>query len=459
MTAEHVVTTCRSAAALALAAAVDVLAVATDPYSGQSIQSVLDRWGLVEQVVPLPALVTPGGVAWDTRAAVQQWASEAVEHRAAVRAVLAEAAPVVEQAAARWWDAVAAALRGEPPQAPPGAGAAPRGVGAPVARALRRRYTVPASAPARPTVAVVVRAGDRGTALSRVLDGLLEQTFTDWRAVVVDDGGDPAVVDALVAERRDELAGRQSVLHHRRALGPGAAANRGLRASDSELVLLLDTDLADDLGDLPGGMGSASFLQRAVAHLEDPLLEDDGVVVGAAASGRHAADPRPEAVTLTGVLAGGPARPGPFVYRRAVHGVLGDYDETLAGPGQWEFGLRFLETFTVGLLSGSGSGNRRERSGDDPAAARRRDELAVRERHLKQWTAEHGIGLPLHLGWAVGERTDALLRRLDAAEALNHELLDAVRAQAVQLERLELAVSQQGFVAFWRRLWQALVRR
>ncbi|MEX5302397.1 glycosyltransferase [Kocuria sabuli] len=446
LAADHLVTTCPRAVALGLAAGADVLSVGTEKYAAERMEAVLRRWGLTENVVPLAALLTPGATAWDTRAAVQQWATETVEQRAAVRSALAEAVPALHAAGDRWWDGVVVALRGGEPQRLSSTAVAPRGVGAPVVRSLRRRYTTPAAPPARPTVAVVLRTRGRPAALSRALDDVLAQTFTDWRLVVVDDGGDPAVVDRLLAERQDELAGRATVLHHRRGLGPAAAANRGLRATDSELVVLRDDHEP----------WTPTFLQRAVVRLEDPLTTDDGVVVHAQAG--EPAPAGPAAPTLTGALGGERAAPGSFVYRRAVHGVLGDYDESLAAAAGWEFALRFLETFTVGLVRGHphpvrARGN--EGSGAGPAL-RGRDELLVRERHLKQWTGENGVGLPLYLSREIREQAEGLHARLDGSEAVARELLELVREQSARIEQLERAVAERGFTAFWRRVWRAV---
>lgn len=446
LAADHLVTTCPRAVALGLAGGADVLPVGAEKYAIERMETVLSRWGLTGHVVPLAALITPGGTAWDTRAAVQQWTAEALEHRTAVRSALAEAVPALRAAGDRWWDGVVEALRGGRPQLLASAAVARRGVGAPVVRDLRRRYAVPAAPAARPTVAVVLRTRGRPAVLGGALDDVLAQTFTDWWLVVVDDGGDPAVVERLLAERQDELAGRATALHHRRGIRPGAAANRGLRAVDSELVVLRDDHEP----------WTPTFLQRAVARLEDPFATDDGVVVLAGTG--EPAPPGPAAFTLTGALGGERAASGSFVYRRAVHGVLGDYDESLAAAADWEFALRFLETFTVGLVRGHPHPVR-ARGDEGPgtgSALRRRDELLVRERHLKQWTAEHGIGLPLHLSREAREQADALHARLDGSDALARELLDLVREQSARIERLERTVAERGFTAFWRRVWRAL---
>ena len=85
------------------------------------------------------------------------------------------------------------------------------------------------------------------------------------------------------------------------------------------------------------------------------------------------------------------------------------------------------------------------------AGAAARDELTVRERHLRQWSAENGIGLPLYLRHAAAQESAALHERLDAADGLAHELLDEIRAQSRRLERLEHALAERGVAALWRR--------
>ena len=53
-------------------------------------------------------------------------------------------------------------------------------------------------------VAIVTRTKNRPLLLERALNSVLGQSFADWHQIVVNDGGDPAPVDAL-AERYREL--------------------------------------------------------------------------------------------------------------------------------------------------------------------------------------------------------------------------------------------------------------
>ena len=71
--------------------------------------------------------------------------------------------------------------------------------------------------------------------LPATLAGVRAQTFTDWRLVLVDDGGDPAEVDAVLApahsRREPEVTMRRlaAALLGRKRKTRGARADRGSR--------------------------------------------------------------------------------------------------------------------------------------------------------------------------------------------------------------------------------------
>ena len=75
--------------------------------------------------------------------------------------------------------------------------------------------------------------------LGQTLDSLLEQRFTDWEALVIDDGSSDATVE--VAQRLAAADSRIRVLSqaHR---GASSARNAGVAESSSEFVAFLDDD-------------------------------------------------------------------------------------------------------------------------------------------------------------------------------------------------------------------------
>lgn len=92
--------------------------------------------------------------------------------------------------------------------------------------------------PAEPLLTVGIATYNGRELLELVLPSLREQTFRDFRVVVVDDASSDGTV-AWLAEHWPEV----EVIAHPRNLGVTAALNSCLRAGRSELVALLNNDV------------------------------------------------------------------------------------------------------------------------------------------------------------------------------------------------------------------------
>ncbi len=86
-----------------------------------------------------------------------------------------------------------------------------------------------------PAVSVVVPAFNRAETIAVTLDSLVAQSFTDWEAIVVDDGSTDST--AAVVERYAVSDARIRLLRQANA-GVGAARNVGDRAEPGTLGLL-----------------------------------------------------------------------------------------------------------------------------------------------------------------------------------------------------------------------------
>lgn len=257
--------------------------------------------------------------------------------------------------------------------------------------------------PAR--VGIVVRTVDRPEFLARALADIGAQSYQDWHVVVVNDGGDRASVEELVGA--SPVAGRATVLDSREPGGRCAAANTGVGALDTEFVVIHDDD---DLWD-------ASFLDRTVAFL-DAHPEDAGVGVATAIVYEERRGDRwvetsrvPFWAELTALrfidlLEVNRAVPISLLYRRTIHETVGYYDETLDAVEDWEFYLRVLAVGSFGFIGGDPLAFWTQRPGVEGVEGNSmfalghlhdRDDLAVRDRELRAWVAENGVGLPLYL--------------------------------------------------------------
>lgn len=110
-------------------------------------------------------------------------------------------------------------------------------------------------------ISVIIPHFQRLQLLQQTLLSLERQSFTDWEAVVVDDGSEPQVWDALqrLQSERVRVLRREDGLR-----GPSRCRNLGLEVSRGEFVLFLDSD---DL------LGSDCLLTRSKAVLEQPEFD------------------------------------------------------------------------------------------------------------------------------------------------------------------------------------------
>jgi len=88
-----------------------------------------------------------------------------------------------------------------------------------------------------PRVSVIIPTYNRANMVGRAIKSVLEQTFTDWELIVVDDGSQDHT-GAAVADYGDP---RIQYIYQENSGTPGAR-NTGIQASSGEYIALLDSD-------------------------------------------------------------------------------------------------------------------------------------------------------------------------------------------------------------------------
>ena len=204
-------------------------------------------------------------------------------------------------------------------------------------------------------VAVITRTKNRPLLLGRAIESVIHQTYQDWLMVIVNDGGEASPVDALVEKYKDQLKDRIHVVHNPQSLGMEAASNKGIHACDSEYVIIHDDDDA----------WHPDFLSRTVDFLEQDTRYSNlgGVVtymelVYEEMTETSVKEVRREGcrhwipeLTLWQMAAGNLFAPISFLYKRSVYDVIGgSYREDLPVLGDWEFNLRFMKYYDIGLI-------------------------------------------------------------------------------------------------------------
>jgi glycosyltransferase involved in cell wall biosynthesis len=204
-----------------------------------------------------------------------------------------------------------------------------------------------------PAVAVVTRTRDRPVFLRRALRSVRRQRFRDWVHVIVNDGGDPGVVQSLLAECPAEQRARVLVLNHAAPRGMEAASNAGIAGSASRYIALLDDD----------DTWHPEFLQACVGFLDSPAGAKFGGVATRTVRvaehvfgstvvtlGRKSYNPSLTEVSFAGLLHRNQFTVHAFLYRRSAQQQVGGYPEEFRVLGDWDFNLRFAHQFPVAVV-------------------------------------------------------------------------------------------------------------
>jgi glycosyltransferase involved in cell wall biosynthesis len=202
-------------------------------------------------------------------------------------------------------------------------------------------------------VTVITRTKDRPLFLERAIRSVFSQTYTDFRLIVVNDGGDAAAVDGAVRREAGAASSRLEVVHHAVPLGRGAGmvlVNQAARNSKSTYVVVHDDD----------DTWHPSFLELSVRRLEETgamgVIATTDMVVERVENDRIVTvEQRPlypglQAINLYRMCLVNHAAPISFLYRRAAFDTVGYYDEELDGVSDWDFALRFLLHYDIEYL-------------------------------------------------------------------------------------------------------------
>lgn len=266
-----------------------------------------------------------------------------------------------------------------------------------------------------PRVSIVVRTKDRPDFLARALSSITGQSFEGWEAIVVNDGGNPEKVAALVAGLpRAADRDRIRVIDHDESRGRWVSANAGVLAAAGEFLVLHDDD----------DSWHRDFLTRAVEYL-DARPDRQGVVSRIEIvwereeNGHFVVDEREEfqaqltAPLLTDTLLFNRFVPIGFLYRRSLHAELGLYDEKLPVVGDWDFNLKVLSRGPLEYLGDQPLAYWHQRRGATGNAANsvagaRSDhakyDASIRDEALRSWVESNGTGLVLYLTKFIDQR-------------------------------------------------------
>jgi glycosyltransferase involved in cell wall biosynthesis len=201
-------------------------------------------------------------------------------------------------------------------------------------------------------VAVIIRTKNREVFLRRSIQNVLEQSFTDWQIIVVNDGGvieDVVKVLDTFSIEEDKLL----VFHRPASEGMEAASNFGITHSKSKYIAIHDDDDSWD----------SQFLEKCVGFLEKQGNERvKGVITYTSEVFEHQESDlivvdrvlplnnHIEYVAISKMVVENLFPPISFLYKRDVYEEISGYDESLPVLGDWDFNLKFILKYDIGVI-------------------------------------------------------------------------------------------------------------
>lgn len=305
----------------------------------------------------------------------------------------------------------------------------------------------------KPRVLVIMRTKNRPLFLERALASVAAQTFTDYLLAVVNDAGELAPVEDLVARQPDDVRARIRVVDNAESSGREAALEAGFAVADLEYYAVHDDD----------DTWAPEFLERAVAALDaDPEL--GGVAVRCALVAERIDDGAiteyntgvvaPERIswTLIDTAVSNFVPPIAQVFRRSAADAVGHWDGSIETQADWDFNIRLMSRYPVTFIDGEPLAYWHLRDAQDgvegnsvfvDAARHRRDNLGIRERRLSALlngpTGEEDLARLLVLAEYVKRLEgglDDIGRRVGAIEGSLTRLHDRLGAVEPKIDRV-----------------------
>ncbi|MEX0325648.1 MAG: glycosyltransferase family 2 protein [Puniceicoccaceae bacterium] len=203
-------------------------------------------------------------------------------------------------------------------------------------------------------VSIITRTRDRELFLARAMASVLGQVDPPaWEWIVVNDAGDPATVEAVLREAREQFPEQLQVLHLPESRGMEHASNRGIEQATGEFLIIHDDDDSwepDFLRRMTAWLEAPAHRQYAgvVCHslLVEEVIEGDRIVINK----QMPFNPWLQEVDPWMVLEENPYPPISFLFRRLAYDEAGPFDEELPVLGDWEFNVRLILRHPLGLL-------------------------------------------------------------------------------------------------------------
>ena len=201
-------------------------------------------------------------------------------------------------------------------------------------------------------VSIITRTRNRAVFLNRALLSISSQSYKEYEWIVVNDGGENFPVDEIGGNARSKGI-TVIVIHNDLSLGMEAASNSGISKATGKYIAIHDDDdswhpefLSKSVAFLENDKHYMGVVSRVVQVIEKVSYEKIKTIK------KYPINNTLGAISISGISH--PERNYPpisFLFHRSVFNEIGLYREDLPVLGDWEFNLRFIAKYDIGLIS------------------------------------------------------------------------------------------------------------
>jgi glycosyltransferase involved in cell wall biosynthesis len=192
-------------------------------------------------------------------------------------------------------------------------------------------------------VSVVVPAFNRGFIIGAALESVLNQTYQDWEAVIVDDGSTDNTREIVRDYARSDS--RMRLIEHQHQKGAQAARNTGIRNARGAWIAFLDSD---DRW-LPHSLEARlRLLQKGLHH----VVHSDCYMLSSGSNNleRFGVPPMQGQVYTELLRRSGPMFPALLVLKRALT-AINYLDENIGAYQEWDTAIRLAKHFSFEFVA------------------------------------------------------------------------------------------------------------
>lgn len=200
-------------------------------------------------------------------------------------------------------------------------------------------------------ISIIVRTSTRYILLNRTIKDIQQQTFKNWKIILVNDGGDKKKIQCIL-DNNHLLPEQYSFIQSEKNMGLHKSINLGVDAIETKYVVVHDDD----------DTWNKTFLHETVSYLETnqncygvithsnkiyEKIENNEVKVKKIKPFNYQLK---GVISIYDMLKNNLFSPISFVYRTEVYKEIGRFDESLEVLEDWEFNLRFLSKYDIHII-------------------------------------------------------------------------------------------------------------